>query len=121
LKYQPAGEFLLNKLDGENHDAVIAALQKLETPGLEQTFFKLALDRQTDGTKHGLALNALCDLAATNRARDLMPLLDETVVIVPMPRNPDWAWRLSDHAAVVLARLLEWDQRLARRGTGPAS
>jgi hypothetical protein len=107
LAYAPAADFLLSELGGENHAAAFDALQKLRASTLEPALLKLALDRQADGTKRGLALNALCDLPATNHVRELLPLLDETVVLVRMRQGSDW--RLCDHAACVMAKLLDWD------------
>lgn len=98
---------MLKELGGENHLAALEAVRKLETPGLEQTLLALALDRQADGTKRGLALNALGDLPVRDRVPDLLPLLDETVVLVPLRQGTDW--RLCDHAAVVMAKLLGWE------------
>jgi hypothetical protein len=109
LKHQASEEMLLNELGGENSNAAVEALKKLDPSRLEQSLFSLAVDRQAEGMKRGIALNAICDLAVTNRLRDLLPLLDETSIIMLMPRSPESAWRLCDHAAVVMARILEWE------------
>jgi hypothetical protein len=65
-----------------------------------------------DGLARGTALATICELQAQECVRSLLPVLDETLVVVPVPRTPARAWRLCDQAAVVIARLLGWDTRV---------
>lgn len=107
LNHQPAVTVLLKELGGDYHTAAVEALRKLDPNRLEQTLFDLALDRRADGARRGLALNAICDSGGQARVHELLPLLDETAVIMPLREGADW--RLCDHAAVVMSKLLEWE------------
>jgi hypothetical protein len=109
LEYIPATEMLLERLGGENHDVAVQALRRLDPARLEQELFSMALNRQADARRRATAVNGILDLNAANRARDLAPLLDETEIIVAMPPRAGSDWRLCDHAAIVMAKLLDWE------------
>ena len=58
------------------------------------------------------ALVALCNLSATNRVRDLVPLLDDVTPITYERSLPGPAWRICDRAAVSIAVLLGWESQM---------
>jgi hypothetical protein len=109
MDYQPACEEAVRHLGGENHLAAVRALNKLAPERLEAALFYIALDRQSEATRRGQALSSIGGLAFAQRASELLPLLDQTEVVVPIPRDPAMDWRLCDQAAVVMANLLGWD------------
>jgi hypothetical protein len=112
LGYQPAREELRRRLGGASHVAAARALHGLDPDGLETALVRLALDRQAAAAARSLALGTLCELEARGRARELLPLLDDTTVLVPSTRRTSPSWRCCDHTAVALAHLLGWKPNL---------
>lgn len=109
LQYSPATETLINELGGENHEAAVSTLQKIAPAQLEQKLLEIALDRERNLGARSTALVSLVELRASSCATNLIPLLNETVVVAPAvgPGIPEW--RMCDFAAMAIARLLEWD------------
>jgi hypothetical protein len=108
LRYAPVADDLF-KLLGSDHDAdAVAALAKLAPDRLAGQMLASALDKQLDSFRREQALLTLSDLKATNRVREIIPLLDdETPVAYSQPR-PGAAWRICDRAATTIAALLGW-------------
>jgi len=102
----------LFKLAGTDYEAVAnTALGKLAPGRLADELIARAKDTQTDSYLRERALVTLCNISATNRVRDLVPLLDDTTPIVyslPQRRGPEW--RVCDRAAVTISNLLGWER-----------
>jgi hypothetical protein len=109
LNYAPAAELLLPELGGASHVAAVTALKRLSPERLENALLTTACDRQADSGRRALALMTLSGLPAKARVRELLPLLDETTALITDPRGSSWNWRLCDHAAAVMAKLLDWE------------
>jgi HEAT repeat protein len=114
LRYVPATDELF-KLSGTDYEGVAtAALGKLAPTRLTVQLLGTAKDKQLDSYLREKALVTLCNLAATNCVRDLIPLLDDTTPITyspPMRLAVDW--QVCDRAAVTIATLLGWENRMA--------
>jgi HEAT repeat protein len=112
LDYKPATEELF-KLRGTVYDAeATRALNKLEPDRLTAELLATAKDKQLDSYVREQALVTLCNLSATNRVRELIPLLDDTTPIVYERRLPGPEWRVCDRAVATIAILLGWEHRL---------
>jgi hypothetical protein len=109
LHYEPATAVLLSKLGGDNHDLTVEALRKIAPERLEPALLELALNQHANMNARGLALFSLSASASKVDAAKLIPLLDETAVLVPQRYNLAKDWRLCDQAAVAMAKLLGWE------------
>ena len=114
LRYAPATDELF-KLSGTDYEGVAtAALGKLAPTRLTEQLLVTAKDKQVDSYLREKALVTLCNLSATNCVRELIPLLDDTTPITyspPMRLAVDW--QVCDRAAVTIATLLGWENRMA--------
>jgi HEAT repeat protein len=109
LGYAPAADELF-KLRGTDHDApAVRALAELAPQRLTDELLAVATDKQVDSFLRERALVTLCHIAATNRVRDLVPLLDDTTPIEYERALPGPEWRICDRAAMSIAVLLGWD------------
>jgi hypothetical protein len=72
-----------------------------------------AKDKQIDSYVREQALVTLSHLSATNCARDVVPLLDDTTPIIYSRPLPGAEWRICDRAAVTIAVLLRWESGLS--------
>jgi hypothetical protein len=54
----------------------------------------------------------LCAISSTNHVRDLVPLLDDTTPIEYSRPLPGPEWRVCDRAAMTIAVLLGWENRM---------
>jgi HEAT repeat protein len=112
LGYTPAADELF-KLRGSDYDAeTIRALAKLAPDRLADQLIATAQDKQMDSYLREKALVALGNIAATNRVRELIPLLDDTTPIVYSRSPPGFEWRICDRAADTMALLLGWQDRM---------
>lgn len=85
------------------------ALGKLAPGRLTDELIATAKDTQTDSYLREKALVTLC-----NRIRDLVPLLDDTTLIVySPPLRPGAEWRICDRTAMTISTLLGWGNRMA--------
>ena len=116
LKYEPAIEELM-KLRGTPFDAEAArSLDQLDPDRLADGYLKTALDKQADSYVREQALLALSKTSATNRVRELIPLLDDTTVInYSRPMPPGMEIKICDRAAETIAVMLGWEDRRMRR------
>lgn len=118
--YAPAIDELM-KLRATDYDAeATIALNKMAPDRLADDFLKTALDRQVDSYLREKALVALSKGSATNRVRELIPLLDDTTVINysrPMPLGIEM--RICDRAAETIAVMLGWEDRRFRQPLVP--
>ena len=109
LNYLPVTDELF-KLRGTDHDAESTrALAKLAPDRLTGELLATALDKQVDSYIREQALVTLCNISATNRVRDLVPLLDDTTQIEYSRPLPGAEWRVCDRAAETIAILLGWE------------
>ncbi len=112
LGYTPAADELF-KLRGTDYDAeATRALAKLAPDRLTSELLTTALDKQIDSYVREKAMVTLCNISATNRVRDLVPLLDDTTPIVYSRPLPGPEWRVCDRAAETIAILLGWQDRM---------
>jgi hypothetical protein len=114
--YAPAIDELM-KLRGTAYGAEAArALDNLAPDSLADGYLKTALDKQTDSYLREQALIALGKTSATNRVRELVPLLDDTTVInYSRPLPPGLEIKICDRAAETIAVMLGWEDRRMRR------
>jgi len=113
LSYTPAAEELF-KLRGTEYDSQATyALSQIAPERLADALLTTAKDKQIDSYMREQAMVALCNISATNRVRDLIPLLeDETAITYTKPvRGAEW--RVCDRAAASIAILLGWESRMA--------
>ncbi len=109
LRYAPAVDELF-KLRGTDYDAeATRALAKLAPDRLTSELLTTALDKQIDSYMREKAMITLGNISATNRVRDLVPLLDDTTPIVYSRPLPGPEWRVCDRAAATIAILLGWE------------
>ena len=112
LGYTPATDELF-KLRGTDYDAeATRALSKIAPDRLTGELLATALDKQIDSYVREKALVTLCSISATNRVRDLVPLLDDTTPIEYSRPLPGPEWRVCDRAAITIATLLGWENRM---------
>lgn len=112
LQYAPAAEELF-KLRGTDYEAAATeALNKLAPDRLTGQLLATAQDKQIDSYLREKALVAFCNLSATNRVRELIPLLDDTTPIEYSRPLPGPEWRICDRAAQTIAILLGWQNRM---------
>lgn len=109
LKYVPAEDALF-KLGGTDYDDVAArALEKLPPDEVANKLVATASDKGMDSYLREKALVTLCSIWATNQARALAPLLDDTTpIIYSPPLQIGRGWRICDSAAEAIAILLGW-------------
>ncbi len=114
LRYAPATDELF-KLSGTDYEGVAtSALGKLAPARLTDQLLTTAKDKQLDSYLREKALVTLCNIQATNCVRDLVPLLDDTTPIVySPPMRLGTKWQVCDRAAVTIATLLGWENRMA--------
>jgi HEAT repeat protein len=109
LGYSPAADELF-KLRGTDYDPeATRALTKLAPDRLTRELVATAKDKQIDSYLREKAMVALCDIAATNRVHDLVPLLDDTTPIDYERVLPGPEWRVCDRAAETIAILQGWE------------
>ena len=119
LAYPPAVDELF-KLRGTDYDAeTTRALAKLAPDRLTGELLATARDKQVDSYVRERALIMLCNIVATNRVRDLVPLLDDTTPIEYSRPLPGPAWRVCDRAAQAMAILLGWEHPMTLRFSRP--
>ena len=119
LGYTPAADDLF-KLRGTEHDIeATRALYKLVPGRLTDELLATAKDKQVDSYLRERALVTLCNLSATNCARDLVPLLDDVTPIVYSRPLAGPEWRICDRAAVSIALLLGWEHPMRLRHPRP--
>ncbi|MGO8836706.1 MAG: DUF3160 domain-containing protein [Limisphaerales bacterium] len=112
LGFTPATDELF-KLRGTDYDAeATRALAKLAPDRLTGELLATVLDKQIDSYVREKALVTLCAISATNRVRDLVPLLDDTTPIEYSRPLPGPEWRVCDRAAITIAILLGWENRM---------
>jgi len=114
LRYAPATDELF-KLSGTDYESVaMAALGKLAPTRLTVQLLTTAKDKQLDSYLREKALVTLCNIQATNCVRDLVPLLDDTTpILYSPPMRLGTEWLVCDRAAVTIATLLGWENRMA--------
>jgi HEAT repeat protein len=111
LGYTPAADELF-KLRGTDYDAeATRSLNKLAPDRLAGDLLATARDKQIDSYVREKALFTLGNLTATNRVRELIPLLDDVAPIVYSRQMPGPEWRICDRAAVTIAVMLGWERR----------
>lgn len=104
----------LFKLRGTDYDAeATRALAKLAPDRLSGELLATARDKQIDSYLRERALVTLGNVSATNRLRDLIPLLEDTTPIEYFRPLPGAPWRVCDRAALTIAMLLGWEDRMA--------
>ena len=115
LRYPPAADELF-KLRGTDYDAeATRSLGRLAPERLTGDLLATANDRNLDSYLREQAMVTLANLAATNRVRDLVPLLDDQTPIIYSRPLPGPEWRICDRAAATIAAMLGWqDARLLR-------
>jgi HEAT repeat protein len=115
LGYLPAADELFS-LRGTNYDAeATRALGKLAPDRLADELLKVAQDKKVDGYLREKALIALGNSSATNRVRELIPLLDDTTVIEYSRPMPGAQMKVCDRAASTIGIFLGWeDNRMSR-------
>lgn len=112
LGYMPAVDELFT-LRGTDYDAqATRALAKLAPDRLTGEILAVAGDKQVDSYLRERALVTLCNISATNRVRDLIPLLDDTTPIEYSRTLPGPPMRVCDSTARTIAILLGWEHRL---------
>jgi len=110
----------LFKLRGTDYDAeVTRSLAKLAPDRLTGELLATARDKQIDSYVREQALITLSKIPATNRVRDLVPLLDDTTPIEYSRPLPGPAWRVCDRAAQAMAILLGWEHPMTLRFARP--
>jgi hypothetical protein len=109
LGYVAAADDLF-KLRGNDHNSVATrALSKLSPKRLTDELLAIATDKQVNSFLRERALVTLCNIPATNRVRDLVPLLDDTTPIEYERPIPGPEWRICDRTAVSIGVLLGWE------------
>ena len=112
LGYTAAADELF-KFRGTDHDAeATRALNKLVPHRLTDELLATAKDKQVDSYLRERALVTLCNISATNRVRDIVPLLDDVTPIVYSQTLPGAEWRICDRAATAISVLLGWESRM---------
>ena len=112
LGHTPAADELF-KLKGTDYDAeATRALNKLAPDRLTNDLLVTAKDKQVDSYVRERAMVTLCNISATNRVRDIVPLLDDVTPIVYSRALPGPEWRICDRAAMTIAVLLGWESRM---------
>ncbi|MGD0815573.1 MAG: DUF3160 domain-containing protein [Verrucomicrobiota bacterium] len=110
LGYTPAADELF-KLRGSDYDTeATVALRKLAPDRLTSDLLARANDKQSNSYEREKALFALGNIQATNRVRELVPLLDDITPIVYSRQMPGPEWRICDRAAVTIAVVLGWER-----------
>ena len=108
------------KLRGTDYDAeATRALAKLAPDRLTGELLATVRDKQIDSYVREQALITLAKIPATNRVRDLVPLLDDTTPIEYSRPLPGPAWRVCDRAAQTMAILLGWEHPMTLRFARP--
>jgi hypothetical protein len=115
FRYKPAEDDIF-KLLGTEHDAAAwLALSLIAPDRLARELLTKAQDKKLSGADRAEALNDLSELGSTNLVHDFIPLLEDTTTVndgMPITR-PGNEWRVCDHAAVAIARLLDRDESLS--------
>jgi HEAT repeat protein len=118
LQYSPAVDELIS-LSGTDfnsvsrsdyHDAATQALGKLAPDRLADQLMVAITNKQTDSYLREEAMVTLCTVSATNRVRELIPLLDDTTPIEYGRPMPGPSWRVCDRAAETIAIMLGWER-----------
>jgi HEAT repeat protein len=113
LGYLPASNELF-KLSGTDYDAEAThALAKLAPDRLADKLIATAKDQKLDSYLREKAMITLSSIAATNRVRELVSLLDDTTPIEYSRPLPGPQWRICDRAAVTISVLLGWENRMS--------
>jgi HEAT repeat protein len=119
LKYAPAAAELF-KLSGTDYEPLATdALAKLAPDRLTDQLLATATNKQVDSYLREKAMVTLGSISATNRVRDLVPLLDDTAPIVYDRPLPGPEWRVCDRAAVTISTLLRWESPMEVRYMRP--
>lgn len=108
LAYTPAVDELFTLREGDNNAEATCALNKLAPAQLADKLIATATNNQTDSYVREKAMVDLCDISATNRIRELVPLLDDTTPIEYERPMRGAEWRVCDRAAESIAVLLGW-------------
>jgi HEAT repeat protein len=95
------------------------ALSKFAIDRLTKELLATAKDKQADSYVREKALVTLGNIAAANRAHDLVPLLDDTTPIVYSRPMPGPEWRICDRAAETVSMLVGWQERRRQMFTRP--
>jgi HEAT repeat protein len=111
LGYAPAADELFKLLGGDYDAEAIGALSKLAPDRLTSELLATAKDKQIDSYVRERALVTLGSLLATNRVREIVPLLDDVTPIVYSRPLPGPEWRICDRTAATIAVLLGWQDR----------
>jgi HEAT repeat protein len=111
LGYTPAVNELFQLRGGENDTEATRALNKLAPDQLAAKLLATATDKQTDSYLREQAMVTLCEISATNRVRELVPLLDDTTPIEYDRPMRGAEWRVCDRAAQTIGVLLGWQTR----------
>lgn len=120
LGYMPVTDELIKLRGGDYDMATTRALGKIAPERLTTSLLGVATDKQNDSYLREQALVTLCNLSATNHLRDLIPLLDDVTPIVYSRSIPGPEWRICDRAAVSIATLLGWQDRMTPMFVPPA-
>jgi hypothetical protein len=112
LGYTPAVAELFKLRGGDNDAEATRALNKLAPDQLTDKLMATATDKQTDSYLREKAMVTLCEISATNRVRDLVPLLDDTTPIEYDRPMRGAEWRVCDRAAGSIGVLLGWQNRM---------
>jgi HEAT repeat protein len=111
LGYTPAADELFKLRGTDYDDEATRSLNKLAPDRLTGELLATARDKQIDSYVRERALFTLGELTATNRVRELIPLLDDVTPIVYSRQMPGSEWRICDRAAVTIAVMLGWERR----------
>lgn len=115
LNYTPAVDQMF-KLRGTDYDShAIGALRKLAPERLITELLATARNEEIDSYVREQALVTLTYISATNRVREIVPLLDDTTPIVYSRSIPGQEWRVCDRAAQAIAILLGWENQMSLR------
>jgi len=118
LRYLPAEDELfnlrssVNLLSEDYETAATAALARIAPDRLTDELMATAKDKQVDSYLREQAMVGLCNLSATNRMRELIPLLDDTTPIEYSRPLPGMEWRVCDRAAETIAMMLGWERTI---------
>jgi|GEM_PF-971854 len=112
LGYTPAADDLFKLRGTDYDDQATRALAKLAPERFSGSLLATALDKQIDSYVREKAMVTLCAISSTNHVRDLVPLLDDTTPIEYSRPLPGPEWRVCDRAAMTIAVLLGWENRM---------
>lgn len=115
LGYAPAVDELMKLRGTEFETEAARALDKLAPDRIADVYLKTTLDKKADSYLREQALVALSKSSATNRVRELLPLLDDTTVIDYSDPKPLGEMRICDRAAETISIMLGWEDRQFHR------